>query len=259
METKFIIFEEVAAAIPLKEGDCALVASDITRLCDQFTKSETLQGLSYLIDLLQKKVGTEGTLLFPTYNWGFCRGIPFDYHKTRSKTGALSQVALKRKDFMRTRHPIYSFAVWGKDSEKLLNMDDSNAFKGDTPFCYLHENNGKMIMIDVLPSDSFTFAHYVEECCDVNYRFKKNFTSTYIDRDNHESKRMYSMFVRFLDERSVETNPVINTWLAEQRVMNTKTVRDIRVQYLNFCEAYELIENDIKKDNSRHLILRNNG
>ena len=256
METKFKIFEEVAAAIPLKKGDCALIASDITRLCEQLTKNETLKGLSYLIDLLQEKVGREGTLLFPTYNWGFCKGIPFDYNKTRSKTGALSQAALIRNDFIRTKHPIYSFAVWGKDATKLFAMNDSNSFMGDTPFRYLHENDGLMVMLDVMPLHSFTFVHYVEECCDVDYRFRKEFPSTYIDEEGNETQRVYTMFVRYLDERSVETNPIMNTWLAEQNVLKENTVRTIPVKFLRFTKAYKLIENDIEKDNAKHIMFR---
>ncbi len=256
METSFRIIEEVAASMPVNKGDCALIASDITRLCDGMTKKETLEGLSYLIDLLQEKTGPEGTLLFPTYNWGYCRGLPFDYQKTRSKTGALSQAALKRKDFIRTRHPIYSFAVWGRDAHKLFAMHDINSFKGDTPFRYLHENDGLMVMLDVKPSHCLTFVHYVEECCEVKYRFRKGFPSTYIDEYGKESKRTYYMFVRYLDERSVETNPIINTWLEDNNVIRKANIREIPVRILKFSEAYKLILNDIQKENSKHLIIR---
>ena len=44
----------------------------------------------------------------------FCEGKDFDYKKTQSKCGLLSNIALKRDDFLRTKNPIYSFAVTGK-------------------------------------------------------------------------------------------------------------------------------------------------
>ena len=40
--------------------------------------------------------------------------LTFDIEKSPSKTGTLGQLTLKRSDFSRTAHPIYSFSVFGK-------------------------------------------------------------------------------------------------------------------------------------------------
>jgi aminoglycoside 3-N-acetyltransferase len=161
----------------LQKGEIVLVTSDLTALMLLTRDYEEPIMPDILIDYLQMAVGNDGTLLFPTYNWDYCKGITFNYNSTRCKTGALGVAALKRSDFIRTRHPIYSFAVWGKDSKKLYEMDNISSFGSDSPFAYLHENNAKNIIIDVSYQNCFTFAHYVEECCMeyVPYRYLKTF------------------------------------------------------------------------------------
>lgn len=259
MDSSSAIIEKVVEAIPLERGDCVLVASDISNIILQSTQENTETDIQYyvnsLINLLQEKIGKEGTLCFPTYNWDFCRGIPFHYYKTRSKTGALGQAALKRKDFKRTHHALYSFAVWGRDMDMLYQMNDRNSFVGDTPFAYFHHHNAKMIMLDVLPLRCFTFMHYVEEVCQVDYRFSKSFHGKYIDENNEESERTYSMFVRYLDHRRVETNFEFDAWMQEVGVLSQRTLDNIPIRSLHFNDAYFLIEEDIKKSSARHLIV----
>lgn len=249
------ILENIVSAMPSECGDSVLIASDITNLCLKFDIGDINQKLRYFIDLLKSKVGGEGTLLFPTYNWNFCKGIEFNYHKTRSRTGSLGQLALKRKDFVRTHHALYSFAVCGKDKNILYNMNDENSFVGNTPFYYLHHNKGKMIMLDVEPTDCLTFVHYVEEVNQVSYRFNKKFYGKYIDENGEESERMYSMFVRYLDERAVKTNPTLNSWLRSEGILKEKIIEDIPVKYLSFDELYKLIDYDIKYNESKNLII----
>ena len=79
-----IMPEDLVAELPLERGDRVLVASDVTTLCWEALQQGKKFDLDRLIDLLQKKIGPEGTLLFPTYNWDFCHGKAFDYRKNIS-------------------------------------------------------------------------------------------------------------------------------------------------------------------------------
>ena len=147
--------------------------------------------------MLIEKVGKSGTLMFPTYNWDFCKGIEFDYKKTMSFCGALSNTALKRKDFLRTKNPIYSFAVTGKDKDLICNMKHDNCFSLNSPFGYLIKNKGKNLFIDLhYRIGGFPFVHLAEQQVGVKYRFLKIFTGNYIDDSNNKSKVNYSMYVR---------------------------------------------------------------
>ena len=87
------------------------VSSDIKRLVFVCHSHGEFFDANKFIDNFIEIIGDNGSLVFPIFNWDFCIGIPFDYYKTPSKVGALTSVALKRKDFKRTQHPIYSFVV----------------------------------------------------------------------------------------------------------------------------------------------------
>lgn len=245
--------QELAEIIPVNRGDIVYIASDVTNICVNAIQEGESFDLNLFISLLQNKIGDEGTLLFPTFNWKFCRGLPYDYLHARSKTGALGQTALQREDFVRTRHAIYSFAVWGRDSDLLLKMNDSNSFVGDTTFEYLYKNNGKMIMLDA--EMCFTFLHYVEEAVGVKYRFLKKFYGEYIDAAREKTQRMYSMYVRYLDERAVETNPDADAWFLDVGVFKNVENPYVKIWECEFGNAYRVLEDDIINHNAEHLVV----
>ena len=122
------LVEEIIEAFEIKKGDVVFISSDILRMLCLGIELNCPVDLNHFIDLLTDKIGPTGTLLFPTYNWDFCKGKTFDYYKTPSKTGSLGNVALKHAGFKRTRHPIYSFAVWGKDQDYLCSLKNVHSF-----------------------------------------------------------------------------------------------------------------------------------
>jgi len=252
---KYVTPQMIVDALPINKGDTLLIASDIQRLCWGALQSGENFNFQKLINLLQENVGKEGTLLFPTYNWNFCHGVTFDYHKTKSLTGSLSQIALERNDFIRTKHAIYSFAVWGKDAQFLYEMNDKNSFAGNTPFDYLYKkDHAKMIMIDVDLTHSFTFVHYVEEVNKVPYRFLKDFISEYVDENKQKTERTYSMYVRDLNINGNVDFSGLEKLLLEKNLMKEVQVEYSKVFILNFANVYCEIEKDIQFNQSKNIV-----
>ena len=132
------LMKNVFSEININIGDTVLVSSDILKIL-LLNKKKLKEKISPndIIDMLKEKIGSTGNLLFPTYNWGFCQGKVYHYKKTRSLCGTLSNTALQRNDFVRTKNPIYSFAVYGKDMELISNMHHKDCFSLDSPFGYL--------------------------------------------------------------------------------------------------------------------------
>ena len=243
----YILPQDFVNELCIESGDTLLIASNVEQLAWNCMQSGVVFDFNCLINLLQEKVGQNGNILFPTYNWDFCKGIAWDYYKTKSKTGSLSQLALKRNDFVRTKHPIYSFAVWGKDADILYQMNDSNSFAGDTPFHYLcHKEKSKMLTIDVNLTNCFTFVHYVEEVDNVPYRFLKNFTAPYIDENHNESTRTYSMYVRYLDRTVITDFTGLEKNLLEQGKMILQNIAGVIVRTLRFDDVFEMVDKDIR-------------
>jgi aminoglycoside 3-N-acetyltransferase len=148
----YIRLQEILNSLGLKKGDILLVSSNIITLLQTLKRNENISDLNCIIDILKNLIGDDGTLLFPTYNWNFCKGELFDYYNTPSMTGSLSKIALKRRDFKRTKHPIYSFAVWGKYQNLLCSLDNTDSFGPCSPFDFLYQQHCKNLIIDMKES-----------------------------------------------------------------------------------------------------------
>lgn len=250
----YIRYTDIINNIGIQTGDIILISSDIVKLSWTCKENNDIFDANLLLDSIISKIGDSGTLILPTYNWDFCKGIQFDYFKTKSKTGILGQVALKRDDFMRTKHPIYSYAVWGRDKGLLCELDNQSAFGKDSPFAYMHHNKAKNILIDVDYKNCFTYVHYVEEQVgNISYRYLKNFSAQYKDKNNKITNRTYSMFVRDLDmDVQISINP-LGKILEYEDVSKKYVINNSEIIKVDLYDAYSLIVDDIINNQSRNI------
>ena len=252
---EYIKLEYIVEKMNIRKGDRILVSSDVSDLLYTCMKHKDTMDLNVFIDSLINVVGEEGTVIFPTYNWGFCHGEDFDYYKTKSRTGVLSQTALNRKDFRRTKHPIYSFAVWGKDQEYLCNLDNVSSFGIDSPFHYFKEMNVKNLIIGLGLINSFTFTHYVEEVNQeyVHHRYLKNFYGRYTDESGKVSQRMYSMLVRSLAKQTEGDGNGLEKLFIEADAAREYLINGVKFLLIEMGNVYGIVENDIINNASKIL------
>ena len=154
--------------------DKILVSSNILPILIKNKKKSLKKIANDIIDELLEKVGKNGNIIIPTYNWDFCKGKKFDHHNTLSSSGALGNIALKRDDFLRSKNPIYSFAVAGRNKIEISELNHISSFGLDSPFGYLIKNNGKNLFINLDYKLGFTYCHVAEETVGVSYRYQKN-------------------------------------------------------------------------------------
>jgi aminoglycoside 3-N-acetyltransferase len=240
--------------LPICKGDILYVISDIlgmAKVCrDKGEKFECEK----IIESLQQAVGDEGTLLFPTFNWDFCKGIAFDYNKTLGKTGALGNAALKMPRFKRTRHPLYSFAVWGKAQSDLAMLGNKSGFGDGSPFAYMHKNKAKALVIGLTASIGNSFMHYVEQMHNVSYRYEKDFKAPYIDENGRTEDKIYSMHVRDLEINPQHTSfAVIDKIMSELSICKDFTINSIPFHIIDLCGMFEVVSLDIRYNNSNNL------
>lgn len=249
----YISYKMIPSVLKIEKGDVVLLTSDITDLFLQCQDNGEILDVNILLDHFQEAIGEEGTLLIPTYNWGFCQGKPFDYKKTPSKTGAIGNAALRRNDFIRTKHPIYSFAVWGKDADKLVAMDNIESFGSDSPFAYLEQVNAKNVFIGASLRNSFTYIHYIEQKLGAKYRYSKMFKSHYIDLNKVDTVREYAMYVRDLDLGVVcAPDPFVDTLYANHIVQHG-FINGVPYEVIRFSDVTPFIQDDILHNNSKNL------
>lgn len=253
MSEGFVPLREIPLHFGLEKGDSVWLSSDAKTLLYSSLENGGTGDLNELIDGITDVIGPGGTLLIPTFNWDFCNGKTFDIRKTPCKTGIIGKVALKRDDFKRTRHPLYSFAVWGKDKEELCGMDNKSSFGADSPFTYCRDHNTKNVFIDVECQHSFTFVHYVEEQAGVPYRYLKDFTAGYIDYDGAESLRTYSMNVRDLSMDVFITIYPLEEDFIRAGASKRYSVNEIPMKTIEMGKTYDIIYDDVVNNKSRKI------
>lgn len=73
-------------ALGVNEGDTLLVHSSYKSF------GEVDGGPETVVRALEAALGADGTLIMPTFNFDFNKGVPWDVRKTRSKMGALTEI-----------------------------------------------------------------------------------------------------------------------------------------------------------------------
>lgn len=207
----------------VKRGDIIDVASDLLDMMLLFRERHEKFDADLLLDALKKAVGEEGTVLIRTFNWSFCHGVPFHYKTTPSQVGMLGNIALKRPDFKRTKHALYSWCVWGKEQEPLTEMDPPDSFGDGSIFAFLEEHNADMLRIGNSNSPALTSVHRSEQRANIPERFIKYFTGRYTGSDGICREKTYSMFVKDLNYdirvRFDDDIALVNTFLERKGVV----------------------------------------
>lgn len=237
----------------IKKGDMLYVISDVLELA----KVSRMQGerfdAQYFLNTIMEKVGAEGTVLLPVFNWGFCKGEPFDYRQTPGKTGALGNAALKNKEFRRTCHPIYSFAVWGKGQHEICSIDTEDSFGKGTVFDYLYKHKAKALVIGLNALEGLTMVHYVEQIVGVHYRYFKIFEGNYIDCAGNKQIKKALMYVRDLNINPEEDMEHLSQILEDLKISDTQIINDIPFRVVLLEQACQIVKMDIELNDSRNL------
>lgn len=239
----------------IKKGDIVYVVSDILSLA----VAEREEGIKFdkklFVDAFLEIVGEEGTIIFPAFNWDFCKGIAFDMRKTPAKTGTLCNYCLTREDFIRTKHPIYSFAVWGKHAKELAAMDPVNSFGEGTIFDFMYEHDAKGFVVGLKPLAGLTFIHHVEQMVGVPYRYDKNFTADYTDMEGNTSTKTYSMYVRDLDmdPKHIDLFTPLANEMSAKGIIKTHMYKEVPFHMVDLRAMYEVEKEDILNNDSRKM------
>lgn len=231
-----IPYDEIAHHLDLKENDTLLIAADLKNLALTCKKMGTAFNVNTFIDSFQK-VLSKGTLLIPAFTDTIKNGDTFDYSKSKPTTGSLSNKVMRRKDFTRTEEPIHSFLVWGQHADEMLKLKPTATFGEDGMFHLLHQLKAKMLMIDVNLQNSFTFIHYIERQCHVNYRKPYHLNIKYIDREQKESVRK----IEFHTKKPgiiTDLSQLQNEWELST-VLPIKKWTGVSLRTIDFCESFE--------------------
>ena len=231
----------------LKKGDILCITSDIIPLVLNFRKHKETFDPNKLIDAIIKKIGKGGTLLLPSFNWDFCKGKKYDYLKSPPQTGSLPSIVFKRKDFKRTKHPIYSFLVWGKDQKFLCDLKNKSGWGYKSPFWYFHKFKAKQLFIGLDYKNGFTFMHYPEEKLGTDFRFLKNFSAPYSDKNGKVKILTYQMNVKDLSKGvDCYVNPKLDGILIKNKAYFRYKINNTYFGLVDLGISGDILEKELK-------------
>lgn len=249
-DRKYIPYREIPAQLNIRSGDTLVIASDITRLAMVSMKKEGSFDANDFIDAFQAKLGKNGTLLIPAYNFNLRAGDEFSPVNTPPVTGALSLLAFHRSDFIRTWHPLHSFMVWGRNAARFSDLKNKSSFGKDSPFALMEELRARMLFAGTRPADALTFTHYIEERLSVPYRRYKRIPIDYVDDHNRHELKDFLFYMK-----KPGWTMVMNRL---ENLLNGKFEEDSIINGIRFCmldlpTAGEVIRRDINNNNAGNI------
>lgn len=186
------------------EGDILYVSSDIAKLgIPAEVKPEIKQkGMAALtnmyIDTLLSVIGESGTLIMPTFTYSACDNKVFEVSTTPSTVGMLTEAFRQSPDTIRSEHPIFSCAFYGKQASTLAKVQNFDCFGENSLYDRLHKLEAKYLMLGVNMWQGSTYVYYSEQKRDVPYRYMKDFDAT-IDDGVGKKNVITPYFVRDYD------------------------------------------------------------
>jgi aminoglycoside 3-N-acetyltransferase len=155
-------------------------------------------GVGIYWDAFREVLGPEGTLVVPTFNFGFCRGLTFDRESTPSeKMGVFAEHVRRLPVARRSPHPMQSVAAIGRYAGDLAARDTASAFDDGSAFDRMVDLDFKMILLGA-SIQTASMVHYCEQKHTVPYRYWKDFTGT-VSRGGQRQQASYRMYARDLD------------------------------------------------------------
>ena len=127
----------------IRKGDVILVHSSLAGL------GYVEGGIKSMIGALKEAVGENGTVVMPTFTYSdVSSGQAYDYGKTPSKTGSITNVFWSDKEVLRSKHPSHSLSAWGKYAELVTEEHEKyNPYAREGCFGKLYELDAKILMI----------------------------------------------------------------------------------------------------------------
>lgn len=228
----------------VEEGDTLLVHSSYKSF------GPVDGGPQTVIRALEAALGTdgEGTLIMPTFNFGFNKGEPWDVRTTPSKMGVLTELVRLDPRAKRVFHPFYSFAVLGKHAKMLGSLRYKSAYERNSVFGKLRDLDGKIMVIGLSYTNSMTFFHHIEQMEGVDYRFLKQFTGQVTDENGVTYTDTFEMLVRDIDKGVITEVDPMGALMEQAGVIKSAKIGEADVKLMKANEVYAFTAREMRRD-----------
>lgn len=156
--------------------------------------------IDMLIDAVLAALGSDGTLVMPTFTYSFTRGEDFDPAASPSTVGAVTERFRRRPGVRRSANPLFSVAAFGRLAPDFAASAAEDCFGPGSAFDLLLHHDGVIACLGCA-LDRITFVHYVEQREKVDYRYLKRFEGAIL-RDGAREAAAVDYLVRDLSRET---------------------------------------------------------
>ena len=238
---------DIFRKVNIRSNDCVLLHADTSQIFLKYKRKDINFNYNIILQTILDYL-KDGTLILPTFNFQFCTNNIYDYINTPSKMGRLSETLRIFNKMARTKHPVYSFSVYGKFCKDFLSCNNFEAFSNDSPFAKLLKNRGKIVIWNLDGQRSMTFYHFIERENKVDYRFDKIFEGIYKDRENNSYKKKFSLFVRDVKNKVITNVHGMENILWKKKIyIGDKFNEGNRIRVANTDDVFQEVSAIIQK------------
>ena len=191
------------------------------------------------------------TIIMPTFTFSINKNkkVIWDYYKSKSETGSLTEFFRKKVSKKRTVHPIHSVSIYGPKYKDVPEHNCKSSFGSGSTWEWLCRNkNVCNLSIGIGLDGGATICHYPEEKLKVDYRCYNFFEANIIDKKNKSYKKKFSYYSRFKNEKFEG----INSWKkCENDLINSKILKQIKIHGIIFqkMNCYDAVKYILMKLN----------
>jgi aminoglycoside 3-N-acetyltransferase len=233
---------DVLRKLGVCEGDCIFINAGL-RALGRLVVPVASNTLDALFASFMKVIGKNGTLAVPTFNFGFCKGQPFDVQNTAGESmGQFSEYVRRREGSMRSPHPFQSVAAIGRHARQITAVQSRTAFSAGGSFDQLLTLQCKIVFFGTGFVE--TFVHVAEERGQVGYRFWKSFTADLINHGVRTTRTVdfYARDINLVPEPEID-NDKLGRYFLKNGTMRSEPLGS---GYVSLVDANSVV-NDLTK------------
>jgi aminoglycoside 3-N-acetyltransferase len=234
--------------ISIKKNDTVFIQSNL----GFFGKLENADDVNSLCQIFKEAIfeviGTNGTLIVPTYSYSFCNNQIYNKEKTLSKDcGIFSEFIRLDPKSERSDDANFSVAAIGKNAKEITTNSPEHSFGKNSFWDKFLSIDGILCRFNLQPN-YMSIIHFVEKSCNVTYRWDKSFKGKSIINGQEENKR-FIHFVRDLDkeEHSSELSELQELCIKE-KIMKISDLGRGKIYCIRAKDYVSLAKQEIEKN-----------
>lgn len=234
--------------IGIKAGDTVCIHSQLFGFGMPLCNKDIL--LDMLCKIFMTIVGPEGTVIMPAFSYSFCKKEIYNIETTPSTVGLLTEHFRNYSGVKRTKHPIFSFSVWGKRQEEFLDICWDAFDLSSSVYGKMIQTNDKIVLFGA--PKGYTFYYLAEQAVGVKHRYFKNFDG-YIVENGKPYYQIVPYYVRHLDMKSAEDENTVDSFLAENNLIRTVNIGSGSIRLFKCKEVFEVLKNKVLENEEYFL------